>query len=859
MKEELLRETKHRRCGPLTPCMRDEILAVQSGREVTSASDSMTTQNVSFRDENAHSLVTMDTVTDSVRGARDAQDAPFADFFLRPIKIASYDWSTSTQLTGNFDPWSAFLSNPRVNNRLCNFLLMRGKLHVKFVVNGNGFHYGRAMACYLPLDNFDNATVTSSLLEGPSVQLSQCPKIFLNPTTNGGGEMVLPFFWHRDYVRLVSNDIEKMGSIYLRDLTGLKHANGATDTCNITVFAWLDDVALSGLTSEDTENLTPQSGTEDEIDEANKTGVISGPATSIAAAASSLGNVPVIGSYARATEKVAKAISAGAKVFGLSRPTTTSYPTPYKPRPISDLAVTTTPDGALKMTVDDKQELSIDPGISGIGREDPLDIVGIASRETWLTNFAWNENVGADTLLWNCRVTPSAYHESVAGTKYLPAMCAASLPFKYWTGSIKYRFQVVCSAYHKGRLRIVFDPWVLGLTPEYNVNYVKVVDIAECSDFTITVPLTQCTTFLETLDPGLISHTEIYSTTRYSLQEDNYCNGVIGVYVVNDLTTPNSTVNNDIKVNVFVSAGDDFEVAVPTDGFQRLVFKPQSGLETDAINANGLDTPEDQAEECKLGAITSNTTEIGHVYFGERIKSFRPLLKRYTLHETVSPLASTNPRMLLRRAFFPYYRGNIANAFHTTSVATNYNFVNTLLLHYVTMMFSGMRGSIRYKILPFSTQTSTDYTAFIERDMASRATVMWETDHMTTATFSNDSEAADSTVTHLTKDVFPDFKSPQPFANGGVYANGQLNPHVEYEVPFYSMDRFIPGKKLDYTGALSSTTNPFSIYRALLCNNESGPSNTYSIYTAAGEDFQVYFFTGMPPVYWESVPPPPAT
>jgi hypothetical protein len=859
LKQELL--SKHRKNAPVLSASTSEaIFEAQSGMESAMPSETMGVQNIGFTDENESYSVVLETTTDSLRTSRSLKDAEFKDFFSRPIKLFDYDWSTSTTLTGNFEPWTAFLSNKRVVNRLNNFYLMRGKMHLKFVVNGNGFHYGRAMACYLPYANVDQASSVSSLVTGPNVQLSQCPKIFLNPTTNSGGEMILPFFWHRDYVDVTGAQLDDLGEIVLRDLTGLKHANGADDVCNIAVFAWLEDVEFSGLTSQDADNLTAQSGIETEIDEANEKGAISGPATSIAAAGKALGSVPVIGPYAKATAKVASAIAGGAKLLGYSRPTATRDPEAFRPRPMSNLATTTVADGAIKLTVDDQQELTIDPGVSGIGREDPMDIKWIASHESWVTNFSWPEASGADTLLWNARVTPSIYHESVAGTKYLPACCAASTPFTHWTGSMKYRFQIVCSAYHKGRIKVVYDPDILGLNPEYNVNYVKVIDIAECSDFTITVPMTQDRTFIDTVDPAFTSVTELYSTSRYSTSVKEAYNGVIGVYVVNDLTTPNSTIDNSVKINVFVSVGDDFEVAVPSDRIGAYVFKPQSGIETDAINPTGMDAPEGQDGEEMGKDMLVSMDDIGHVYFGERIRSFRPLLKRYALHESFSFLQSSTPRIHVKRAFFPYYRGNVPNAVHTTAAAASYNYCNTLLMHWVVMMFSGFRGSIRYKLLPFAADPGNGYTVHVERDVSSYTADMWDQNQVTTETYATISEAAETTVYRTLKDSFPAFKRPPSFQNGGTYTLGRINPSAEFEIPFYSTDRFIPSKVLDWTARKPDLTSLVPVYRMLMTSTagSDNPTTLLNLYAAAGEDFQVYFFTGMPPIHTETVPPNPA-
>jgi hypothetical protein len=247
----------------------------------------------------------------------------------------------------------------------------------------------------------------------------------------------------------------------------------------------------------------------------------------------------------------------------------------------SSLAVTTVPDGVAKLSVDDKQELSIDPRIAGLGSEDPLDIRSIAKRESYLTSFTWAIGTAPETLLWNARVDPVTWAENGSPTAfYLPACAMAALPFEYWTGTMNFRFQIVASSFHKGRLKIVYDPQFLA-TNEYNTNYLEVIDIADKTDFTISIANGQSRTYLNHHLPGSDSVTQMYSTTPYASVEEG--NGVVGVYVVNELTTPNSTVNNDIEINVYVSMGDDFEVAQPDDYFQRFVFKPQSGLESDGI------------------------------------------------------------------------------------------------------------------------------------------------------------------------------------------------------------------------------------------------------------------------------------
>lgn len=543
-------------------------------KSILKLSSSSTQQNVKFADQMSPYTYNVESTMDPTRTLMDTDDATLENFFSRPLKIFETEWGTGTNLFTTINPWRQYFNNPRVVNRIANYNLMRCKLHIKIVINGNGFQYGRAIASYLPFAAFDTLTRDSGVIRADLVQTSQLPHVYLDPTTSTGGDMVLPYFDFKNNMDVVANSWNDMGDITLRSINSLKHANGASDKATISVFAWAEDMHMSVLTSVEPGTLGPQSG--EEIDEANLKGMISGPATAVAKAAGALKIIPQIAPFAVATETGASMVAKIAKSLGYCRPPQTKDPEVFNPRPNSSLAVTTVPDAAHKLTVDDKQELSIDPRIAGLGAHDTLDIRSIASRESYLTTFSWAMGTAPETLLWNSRVDPVIWAEDGATpTGYLfPACAMAALPFRYWTGSMKFRFQIVCSSFHKGRLKIVYDPVWLE-TNEYNTNYLEIIDIADKTDFTIEVGNGQTTSLLTHHKPGLDSVTQMYSNNSLRAKEEG--NGVVGVYVVNELTTPNSTANNDIEINVFVSMGEDFETFVPDDHFQKFVFKPQAG------------------------------------------------------------------------------------------------------------------------------------------------------------------------------------------------------------------------------------------------------------------------------------------
>jgi hypothetical protein len=849
-----------------------DVLETQSGE--TTADNSIfkvgneaTYQNVQFSDQHDPYMYDVDSAMDPTRSMQDKSDASLADFLSRPIKISEEEWSTSVNLNFDIDPWSLFFDNPRVANRLTNYNLLKATLRVKIVINGNGFHYGRMLVSYLPLSFYDTLSSNAALVRQDLVQASQQPHVFLNPTTSTGGELSLPMFNYQNYFEVPESQWSEMGTLFYRTLNPLKHANGASDIVTVTTFAWAEDVSMSVLTSVDQDTLSPQSG---EIEEANAKGTVSGPATSVAKFAAYLKGVPYIGPFATATEIGAGAVAGMAKIFGYCRPPITKTPEPFRPTQVSSLALTNVPDNAQKLTVDEKQELSIDPRIAGVGPVDPLNIREIAKRESYLTTFTWAIGAAPDTLLWNSNIDPCTWAQNTGPpvSYHFPACCMAALPFQFWKGSMKFRFQIASSSFHKGRLKIVYDPLFIANNTylgysEYNTNYLKIVDIAEEQDFTIEVGCGQERNFLNHAYPGRDSVTQLYSTTRYTAKEV-FGNGVIGVFIVNELTTPNSTVNNDVEVNVFVSMGEDFEVAAPDDYFQHFVLKPQSGelnpqngeLAPDSFDTQEPDAPQ-QSMTTIVGMPPVDNQDLNKVFIGEGITSFRPLLKRYCLWNTIPKLDTISRIVSGRYPAFPYLRGNVAGAVDLTTALAQYNYCNTLLLHWVRVAFSGSRGSIRYKFIPRGHQHIADRVE-VQRSPWYPTAPTYSSISSTMPTYTSLDGARRDIVqdfTPATLDIVPIAGRPLPGYRGMALTTNNVNSALEFEIPYYSSYRFTPGKVQDYT--------TFSLweagwdYRVWFNGEGTGTdSSTYDVYAAAGEDFQVYFFTGLPRLYFEANPPP---
>lgn len=470
-------------------------------------------------------------------------------FFERPVKVAELEWRVGESLFALIDPWSGFFEDARNINRLAHFKNLRANLHVYAVVNGNPFYFGRSLMSYQPLPESDGYTFFREGFTPDLVEATQRPHVFIDPTKCEGGEIVCPFLFPKTYMDIPSREWRKMGNITVASVNALNHANGSADSIYITIFAYASEVCL----------YTPTSATPVLVAQADEYGILSGPSHKIANIARTLANVPTIGPYMRATEMLAKGVGAMASVFGFSRPPNLEQHANVITT--SSIAVTNIADNVSTLALDAKKECTIDPRTFGLSGEDEMALVPIAKREAWVRTFPWSVDKASDSHLFSMRISPVQSVREFPETNYhITPSAFVALPFEFWKGSMNVRMQIVCSAYHRGRLRVVWDPDFSKSGDIYNTNYSALVDITESQDLSFKIGWGQNTDYLKVQD--LAESVENFLFPVPFASTNPKCNGTLSVYVVNPLTTPSETTT-PISVNVFTSMDDDFEVAGP--------------------------------------------------------------------------------------------------------------------------------------------------------------------------------------------------------------------------------------------------------------------------------------------------------
>jgi hypothetical protein len=628
-------------------------------------------------------------------------DITLGQFLARPTLIASTTWNQTDAvgLKVSYDPWNLFIANTHIKKRVDNFAFIRGRLHVKVLLNSTPFWYGLGMLSYCPLQKIvtgNNPNRAATATDAYLVAASQMPNIKLVPAKSAGGEMALPFFYHKNWLPLTANDLTNMGTLNLSVVTPLLSANGsAAINVTIQILAWMEDVELMGPT------VTLAAQGRDEYGD----GPISAPASAVAAFASTI-KVPIIKKFARATEIGAQAVSNIARLFGYSNVPVIEEVHGFMPSVLPHLASSGIGTLVQKLTLDPKCELSIDPSLHGVPAEDPLDLSAICAKESYVGQITWATTDATDAQLLVARVQPVLSNvAAVTGGNRIATtpMGYVSQFFQFWRGTVIFRFKVVCSQYHKGRIRISYDPVgrIDTNADSYNLTYTKIYDIGEDNDIEIEVPYHQATAWLEARTMTSANWTTSGALAP-SLLNDN---GLINIRVSTTLTAPVSTAS--VRILMYVRGGKDFEYSTPlsdSDGGGNLIslFAAQ-GLTAEADPLQVGTTRE------VVGTPTQPSDKRYLMNMGEAIKSLRQVLQRHSLARSIS-LGDTTAAGYWAIWKMKFGRMPLVNGYETTTginTARNqantatlpYNWVSKHPLPYVTAMYRGYRGGINHQLL----------------------------------------------------------------------------------------------------------------------------------------------------------------
>lgn len=814
-------------------------LVLQADENV--ARNTTTSQTAVFVDKDVGNVVKYDSLPSLT--TNDMQDSvDLQNYLSRPTLISTISWTTSTLADTVLDPWTLLLDNTFVKYKLNNFAFLRGSLNIKIVVNAAPFYYGSAIAAYTPLFNYMPSI--PAYTGNNKITWSQRPHVWIYPQSNTGGEIVVPFIWPLNYLHVSdSNAIADMGRLHIFKYLDLASANGAsTNGCTIQVYAWLDNVELK----------IPTVGLALQGDEYSDS-PISRPASAVSNVASWFEGIPIIGTFATATRLGASAVSSIAALFGWSNPPIIENVKPFKSLPFHDLASASLSEPTSKITLDPKAELSVDPRIVGLDGKDELAISNIVTIESYLAQYTWNCSDAIGTLLFASQVIPTIQGVYDATTHYqinATPMSMVSNMFQNWRGDIIFRFVIVASQYHRGRLRITWDPYnsITATTDYSNIAFTKIVDLGETTETEIRVPYAQAFPWLSC---NASYTTEKYGSS-YVAPDVGATNGTLTVRVLTNLSAPIDVA--PVTIQVFVKGAENLEFANPRDVDRRLQhFEMQSDNYTEADQVE--QRIQDKDSDPMQPSIVHPERYL--VNWGEAIPSLRILLRRSTLVDckyigsaiTASWLERVTS-LMGRRPPSPGFDPNAYTEVDATiDVGTDYpyNIVRHSPLSYISPMFVCSRGAIRWHFQTYS-QGQISRRFMVQRNI--NELTANSVDLHATASGLVGNVGYESSSTHSAT-----FADDTPTWSGAVLTDPTVQPSLTCEMSMMSPYKFSltnPEYSLIGTQFDGSLFDTYSLTIDLEGTTTGYAKSFLDRWVSAGTDFNLHCFLCAPVMYYNA-------
>lgn len=764
----------------------------------------------------------------------DAQtSADLKSFLSRPVRIVTTTWTQATPqgtLGAAFFPWTLFLNNASIKNKLSNYAFFRGNLKLKIITNASPFMYGSLRAVYKPLPSFSGNAIASSV---PSslIPYSQRPGVWITPAHSEGAEFTCPFIYPRSFVRTgLASEIDEIGQMVFQVYNPLASANGSTSSVTVQVYAWMEDVVLAG----------PTVGAVLQTDEYGA-GVVSAPASAVAAAASMLTKAPFIGRFAKATEIGASATSQIAKLFGYTNVPVIEDTKPVRNSPFPSLATAEIGYVHDKLALDAKNELSIDPSIAGLGGEDELTVASFVQRESYLVGVDWSSASPPDTPLFTSVVLPQLAFFSGNTIDFTP-MALVSNMFRNWRGDIIFRFKFIASPFHKGRVRISYDPQstaiqTTGDTGPFVLN--RIVDLGAETDVEFRVPYQQALPWCYTLSSN---QTQVFSTSTSPTltMTDTFHNGMLSLKVLTALTGPTTTAS--VGVQVFVRGAENLEFSNPSSAPSDL--SPYA-IQSEEYYDKGNVVSDD------MGDVSDASAHRALVNFGESVRSLRTLIRRHNLLDTTyigPPTATTAGVYRIDQTRFPAYYGydpsgwNLAKGINVPASNFNFNFLNVTPWHLLAPCFLAQRGSMNWVFNP--SKGSLGIVSRISRN------------NLTFGTYSNQYVSSPSTTINLVEAAY--WKNSRSTAAGSSLTHTNTTSGHAIVAPSYSAFKFQSTRPQGTTSpsAIGSASYDGTVYDTLSvefpydANNNSLNGVTIERYFGVGADYTLHFFMNCPTLFY---------
>lgn len=551
-----------------------------------------------------------------------------------------------------------------------------------------------------------------------------------------------------------------------------------------------------------------------------KSGVVTQISKAVNKVANSLSGIPALEPFALPVSWVSSAVHSVASFFGWSKPTNVTTTVTSKIVSARNMSNFNGTDMSHMLSLDcDNQILPY----QFFGDSDQLAFDNIVSRLNRIELFYWHTAAPAGhELATPVDVTPTVGmkfspvngdSDGVHYAKFVSFLAFTASHFRLWHGDITFQLRSIKTPFHSGRMLIRWTPGVThgNTISDVPMAYSIVWDITTNNTISFTVPYMNPRPWLKTK----------YSINEISSVSNNSnTNGILQFFVLNKLVAANAAVADQISIIVEVCGAKGFSFAHPIDS--RLVPVHKNSVPVDPELAPAYVAQIGEPVN-NIDLVPSGMKHEGlhpeQLSTGEKIVSFRQLLKRFTYYR----LYGTSNNF-----------GNIRNAHHyelfehdvlhldpyNTEYPLKQKTINTQvndidLLSTIGSIFAYKRGGVRLKILPRRKAVSVEerHPTYITSQLYYEGGGDIENAKVAghTSTYNNNSAIAISRI--------------------------DLEGVSEIQVPYYSTTAYV------HTHDNFDNTNYY--VRSIVRRNYTSRGD-FDIWRAAADDFDFIFPVGVP-------------
>jgi hypothetical protein len=391
-------------------------------------------------------------------------------------------------------------------------------------------------------------------------------------------------------------------------------------------------------------------------------------------------------------------------------------------------------------------------------------------------------------------------------TYYTPLNFVARY-FAFWRGSVKFRFKIVKSQFHTGRLAFVIFPSPTinnaGALPAFNATHYcmrHIIDLQDVNTHEVVVPYCSQRPY-----------------TPLNSNDGSTGNCILAVYVVNPLVAI-SSVTSSVSVLVEVCAGEDFEfIGTRNATVSGAACTPIPLITAATAFTSQMGVNKDTSKGPVSGSDIPVKTELSHA---SKFNSGELVVSLNTLIRMSSRLSSTTTSAVANIRFHPY---NIHGIY--------YDGANLIKNEWLGDINSGISSCFAF---------SRGSTNFMITDPLN------SNNYITAHAYPNGSPIA--SVSYGISDPLNSYGGPV-----GIYKT-EFNGGANLTAPPY-ISSLVRCNRIngDLAGAINITSTPrdaFATSYAIFAVASGGNILPSSIYKSAGDDYQLLAFHGIPPMLY---------